>query len=116
MTIRDTLRSAVSRAMKERDREALGACRTALAAIDNAEAVPVDESGPGAIELTPVGPGRTDVPRHPLTENEMVGIVLHEVHERRTAAASLADTQAATAQRLSREADLLQSLVDASAG
>lgn len=113
-SIRDALRSAVLQSMKERDRDALAVYRTALAAIDNAEAIPVDEpqQAAGPIELSPTGPGRTDAPRRALTEGDMVEIVRQEVHERRTAAAALAGAEPTAAQRLCREADLLESLVD----
>jgi hypothetical protein len=39
-SIRDALKAAVIQAMKQRDRGALAAYRTALGAIDNAESVP----------------------------------------------------------------------------
>lgn len=100
--IRDALRSAIVRAMKERDAEARSVYRTALAAIDNAEAVPMADADTE---------GRTEAPRRALSETEMVDIVLREAHERRAAAKSLVDAQPAAAQRLSREAELLQSLV-----
>jgi hypothetical protein len=110
--IRDALKAAVLRAMKQRDREALAVFRTALAAIDNAGAVPLDDSHrSGAIELSPVGAGQTDVARRSLTEHEMVDIVRHEVRDRRAAAASLAGAQPDTARQLRREADLLEALI-----
>ncbi len=99
--------------MKQRDRDALAVYRTALAAIDNAEAVPLGPSdAAGAIELSVVGPGRADVQRRLLTEPDMINIVLQEAHERRMAADSLAGAKPDTARRLHHEAGLLQALVD----
>lgn len=55
-SIRDALKSAVGRAMKQRDRGALAVYRTALAATDNAEAVPLGPSDhAGAIEPSKIG-------------------------------------------------------------
>jgi hypothetical protein len=111
--IRDLLKSAVLRAMKNRDREALAVYRTTLAAIDNAEAVPVGPSDQaGAIELSAVGPGRTDAQRRLLSEQNMIDIVLGEADERRVAAESLAGVKPGAAQRLHHEADLLQALAE----
>ncbi len=74
--------------MKARDRVALAALRSTLAAIDNAEAV--DRAGPVrerlAIEQTPVGVGAVEVPRRVLTEAEVEGIVRAEMAERVAAA------------------------------
>lgn len=112
-SIRDGLRSAVVQAMKQGDRPALAAYRTALAAIDNAESVPMDHSHrAGAIETSPVGVGRADAPRRLLTEQDMVEIVRREVADRCASAASLAETRPDHAERLRREASLLQRLVD----
>ena len=111
-SIRDLLRSAVLQAMKRRDRALLAMYRTALAAIDNAESVPGDEQyRAGAIELSPVGLGRADVPRRHLTEQDMIDIVLAEVHARRAAADALAGAEPGAAQQLRGEADVLRALL-----
>jgi uncharacterized protein YqeY len=111
-SIRDALKAAVIQAMKQRDRGALAAYRTALGAIDNAESVPSGTSHQAsAMELSAVGAGRTDVPRRLLTEQDMIDIVLQEANERRAAAESLGGTQPDAAQRLRHEASLLQALV-----
>ncbi len=112
MSLRDDLRAAVKRAMKERDRAALAVFRSALAAIDNAEAVPVDPSQrAGAIELSS-GPGRTEAQRQLLSEHDIIDVVRREVVERRSAAARLSDTRTDVADQLNREADELQNMVD----
>ena len=49
--------------------------RTALAAIDNAEAIPLaEEHRAGAIELSALGVGRTEAERRPLTLEEEIDI------------------------------------------
>jgi uncharacterized protein len=47
-TVRSRLRVALRAAMKERDAAAMSALRSALAAIDNAEAVPASRQPPAA--------------------------------------------------------------------
>jgi uncharacterized protein len=87
-TLRLRLREALRAGMKSRDRIAVGAVRSALAAIDNAEAVqaaaPAGQSL--AIEHSPVGVGAADVGRRALTEADVVEIVRAEVTDRETAA------------------------------
>jgi uncharacterized protein len=112
MTI--ALRRAMTRAMKDRDRAALAAYRTALAAIDNAAAVPLAGGHrAGAVEQSPVGVGQTDAERRSLTEQDMTEIVRAEVQDRRATADSLAVTNPAAAQELRLEASLLADLLDA---
>lgn len=111
--IRDVLRAAVIRAMKERDRPALSVYRSALAAIDNAEAVPLrDVDRAGAIESSVTGAGHTDVARRVLTEQDMIDVVRREITELHTSAESLAGTDSAAEQRLRSAAGLLQALLD----
>lgn len=113
--IRVALRSALIRAMKQRDREALAAYRAALAAIDNAEAVPLAPTDrAGAIEMSAVGAGRTEVQRRHLTDQDVIDIVTHETNELRQAAESLSDSAPETSQQLYRQAILLQTMIDAS--
>ncbi len=103
--------------MKEKDRAALATYRTALAAIENAEAVPLgEEHRAGAVQLSPVGVGRADVQRRPLTEQEMTEIIQLDAQDRLAAAKSVADANPDTARRLRREASLLIALLDDSAG
>jgi len=99
--------------MKQRDRAAVAVYRSALAAIDNAEAVPGDEvPAAGAIESPVVGVGRMEAARRLLTEEDMVAIVRREAQERRTAADVVADARPDAAQGLHREASLLDALLD----
>jgi uncharacterized protein len=86
--LRQRLRAALPAAMKARDRVAVAALRSTLAAIDNAEAV--EEAGSAgrslAIEQSPVGVGAAEVARRELTEAQVEHIVRAEVAEREAAA------------------------------
>lgn len=111
-SIRTTLKAVLLRAMKQRDREAALVYRAALGAIDNAETLPLGtEIRAGAIELSAVGVGRSDVPRRALTEHEMIAIVVGEARERSAAAGLVETTNPTYAKQLHREANLLLSFV-----
>jgi hypothetical protein len=111
-SVRAALRREMSRAMKERDRRALAAYRTALSAIDNAEAVPLtDEHRAGAVELSPLGVGRTDAERRPLTERDMRELVRLQAEDCRVTALVLERTNSDAAQELHRDAMLLLELL-----
>ncbi len=89
--VRERLRVALRAAMRERDRGAVSALRTTLAAIDNAEAVDTTARvGPtaraGAIESSAVGVGAAEVARRELSEEDIVAIVRAEIAEREQAA------------------------------
>jgi uncharacterized protein YqeY len=86
--LRQRLRAALPVAMKARDRVAVAALRSALAAIDNAEAVdrPASVDQRLAIEQIPVGVGAAEVARRVLTQPQVEHIVRAEVAERETAA------------------------------
>ena len=111
--IRQLLRAALLQAMRQRDKEAVSAYRTTLSAIDNAEALPLgDHDRAGAIELSARGPGATEAPRRSLSEADVVHIVNQEAVDLRAAAASLERHNPDAAGRLSRQAVLLQALLD----
>jgi uncharacterized protein len=81
--LRVVLRSRLTAAMRERDRAAVSVLRTAVAAIENAEAVPTDE---GAAVTTSadvagaaIGLGVTEGERRPLDDPAERSIVLAEV-------------------------------------
>jgi len=86
--LRQRLRAALPAALKARDRLAVAALRSTLAAIDNAEAVdrPAAVDRHLAIERIPVGVGAAEVVRRALTEAEIERIVRAEVAERESAA------------------------------
>nr|WP_200948471.1 MULTISPECIES: hypothetical protein [unclassified Kitasatospora] len=76
--------------MKARDKVATSALRSALAAIENAEAVDVPAGAVGselAIERIPVGLGAAEAERRVLTEARIEQIVRAEITDRESAAA-----------------------------
>ncbi len=101
LPLRDRLRAALTAAMKRRDRCAAGALRSALGAIDNAEAVDASEVRAGAIESSAVGLGVAEARRRELTEADIERIVRTEIDERHAAA-----TEYETLGRADRAADL----------
>ncbi|KAA9154297.1 hypothetical protein FPZ12_032340 [Amycolatopsis acidicola] len=89
--MRDNLRDALKTALKSRDRSAISALRSALAAIDNAEAIPVDQSvdttaGNEHVAGAALGVGAAEARRRTLTEADVRSIVENEVRERTGAA------------------------------
>ncbi|MCC3768810.1 GatB/YqeY domain-containing protein [Streptomyces sp. UNOC14_S4] len=101
--------------MRARDKVSVSTLRATLAALDNAEAVPVGEAGLRgvALEHSPVGAGTTEAVRSELSERDVVDIVHAEITERLDAAAQLtAPAHAGRAARLRAEAAVLQRLLD----
>lgn len=99
--------------MAQRDHSAIGVFRTALGAIDNAEAIPLTEAHrAGAIESSAFGVGRTDAVRRSLTRADEIDVVRREVRERRVAADAVATANPDAARRLRDEASRLQALLD----
>jgi uncharacterized protein YqeY len=92
-TLRDRLRAALRSAMLAKDAAAVGALRSALAALDNAEAVDAaPSSGPTVathprLAGTTVGVGAAEVERRSLSEDEQRAVLQAEVDERLAAAA-----------------------------
>jgi uncharacterized protein YqeY len=89
-TVRDRLRAALPDAMKARDSVAVAALRSALGAIDNAEAVDAAQApqpGVGHARLagTVGGLRATEVARRRLTAAEMDEVVRAEVADRHAA-------------------------------
>jgi uncharacterized protein len=106
MSVQVRLQQALSRALKERDTEAVSALRSALGAIANAEAVPVPQRTGTEVML---GAGPSEVPRRELTEGEIVDVVEAEIVERRQAAEDLVGLgQDAHVQRLVGQAEVLE--------
>ena len=115
--IRDRLHQALRDAMRARDRAAASALRSALAALDNAGAVPpgpgpAAASGPhfaGAV----AGLGAGEAPRRGLAAGESEQIVRAEIAEREAAAAGYAQAgHGEQARRLRKEACLLASVIE----
>ncbi|WP_093775658.1 hypothetical protein [Streptomyces sp. yr375] len=101
--------------MRARDKVAVSALRATLAALDNAEAVPVDEAELRgvALEQSPVGAGATEAVRCELSESGVVDVVRAEAAERLEVAAQLtAPAHADRAARLREEAAILLRFLD----
>ncbi|HZP54660.1 hypothetical protein [Actinocrinis sp.] len=86
--LRQRLRDALSGAIKARDKVAVAALRSTLAAIDNAEAVQVPQRAGEqlAIEQLRIGVGSAQAARRELTEAQIERIVRGELAEREAAA------------------------------
>jgi uncharacterized protein len=140
--LRDRLRRALPPAMKARDRPAVTALRSALAAIDNAGAVdptptppadqaPADQAPPdqglpdrglpdrpqASAQLTfagtVAGVGATEVERRSLSQAQMEAIVRAEIADRETAATGYERAgQPDRAERLRAEAEVLLAHLD----
>lgn len=101
--------------MRARDKAAVSALRATLAALDNAEAVPVDEAVTrgAAVEESPAGAGATEAVRCELSESGVADIVRAEATERLDAAAQLtASAHAERVIRLRAEAAVLLGLLE----
>ena len=112
--LRTRLRAALSAAVKQRDAALVTVLRTTLAALDNAEAVPLGEHDPGslALEATPVGVGAREVARRALSDEEVERLVRAEIRERRDAARIYEQAgRHEHARRLRQEADALTTAV-----
>jgi uncharacterized protein len=122
VSVRSRLQAALRAAMKERETVAMSGLRSALAAIANAEAVPLPEASARrtapASENVPIaggvaGLGGGEIDRRVLTEDEAAAIAAAEAADRRAAAR---DYQAAghadRAARLRREAQAIESALD----
>jgi uncharacterized protein len=115
--LRGRLRAALPAAMKARDTATVAALRSALAAIDNAEAVESTQ-GPTAAahpELagTVAGVGAAEARRRSLPEDEVERIVRAEVADRRAAATAYERAgRPERAERLRAEADALGAHLD----
>ncbi len=104
MTIRERLRDALAVAMKARDRSAITALRSALSAIDNAEAVDTPDT-PAAVDDSPIagsirGLGAGEGVRRALSEDDVAALVRTEIDDRLTHAAQYREAgrrEAATA-------------------
>lgn len=107
------LRADLTAAMRARDASKVRVLRTVLAAIDNAEAVPADASGPATSGESPIagaasGVGATEAARRELTAGDIAALVRAERDERVAAAAELAAVGAVEqAAELRAEAALL---------
>ena len=115
---RQRLQLALREALKARDTIAASALRSALAAIDNATAVPPASApgpGPGGPHVAGAvaGLGAAEAERRRLTEADVEEIVRAEVADRQAAARDYDRTgHADQAERLRHEAHVLTSVID----
>lgn len=103
--------------MRAGDKAAVSALRATLGALDNAEAVPVEETALRglALEQSPVGAGATEAARRELSEDSVVEVVKAEAAERLEVAAQLtAPAHGQRAARLRAEAAVLLRFLDGS--
>ncbi|WP_209306508.1 hypothetical protein [Blastococcus sp. CT_GayMR19] len=110
MNVRERLRTALPAALKQRDAALVAVLRATLAALDNAEAVPLPEHGHGslALEETPVGVGVREMARRDLSDEDVKRLVRDEIDERRRAARVYEQAgEHERARRLRHEADTL---------
>ncbi len=110
--MRDRLRHDLTLALKARDSVAVAALRSAIAAIDNAEAVDADGVRPSTtsehIAGATEGVGSSEVARRELGVSEVREILRTQVEERSLAAAEYEKLgREDAAARLRREASLL---------
>jgi hypothetical protein len=86
--LRERLRDALGVAIKARDKVAMAVLRSALAAIDNAEAVerPAGADRQSALGLIPIGAGAAEAARRELTPQQIEQIVRAELTQREAAA------------------------------
>ena len=119
---RAALRRGLTAALKTRDSDALAALRTALAAIDNAEAVPAPATNSPITSAHVAGSrggvGSTEAVRRQLSASELHAILRSQIDEHsREAGRYEALGHAAAAERLRRQASTLATyLADAPPG
>ena len=111
--LRGRMSSALTEAMRARDKVAVSALRSALSAVANAEAVAIDTMPrAGAVESAAVGAGAADAPRRRLTEADVRLIVGAEVAEHDRSAAHLRDAgRPDDADRVAAQAAVLRELL-----
>lgn len=111
--MRTSLRQDLKAALRARDRDAISALRSAIADIENAEAVDITDAtgraGASTSDPPPAGPAvAAEADRRVLSEADEVAIVREAVAERRSAAAEYEQLgHADQATRLHTEAGLL---------
>ena len=105
--------AALTDAMRARDRDAVPALRSALAAVANAEAVPIHTMpSAGAVEKAAVGVGAADAPRRELGEDDVRSVLEAEVAEHDRAALHLGEAgHPDEARRVAAQAEVLRGIL-----
>lgn len=107
MHLREQMKTDLTRAMKARQSASVATLRSVLAAIDNAEAVPVSEP---TMPVEPILGKSNEAPRKVLSADDIRQIIQNEVDERRDASAKYARLGLQSeAERLQAAATLLAS-------
>ena len=113
--VKRELRDGLTSAMKDRRVDAITVLRSALAAIDNAEAISTDSLGDPGAGRNPLGEsfGATEVPRRTLDAGELAEILRAECDGRLRAAEHYdLHGRGAEAERMKREAAALAGYVE----
>lgn len=116
--LRDTLCERLESAVRARDRQTVEALRSVIAALENAEAVPVASHGsPVAMSKhvagAAVGVGAGEVPRRVLSREDERALVAREVAELRSSAATLAEAgRHERSEKLIRRAETVEELLN----
>jgi hypothetical protein len=114
---KDALRARIRAARSARSAGALTVLGDALAAVENAEALPAGAAAPpsdGPFAGSAAGLGAAEVPRRILSSAEVIAILEREVALRRAAAADYARLgRGAEADALRAQADVLQAFLEA---
>lgn len=110
---RDTLREALLTARKDRDAVRVSALRSALSAIDNAEAVEARVEAPSSATIAGgvVGLGAAEVARRELSDAHIRELMRAEIDERSTAANAVEASHTERAADLRAEAAVLRDLL-----
>ena len=110
MQVREQMKADLRQAMKARQSATVATLRAVLAALDNAEAVPVPVS-PRPEE--PVFGQRHEVPRKLLSTDDIRQLIQKEADERRAASLKYANLgQSAEAERLQTAATLIETYLN----
>lgn len=111
MQLREQMKMDLIQAMKTQERATVATLRSVLAAIDNAEAVPVRES---KASVEPIAGKSNEVPRKVLSADEIRQIVQRERDERQHASVTYGQLgQKAEAARLQKAAALIATYLTA---
>lgn len=110
MSLREQMKADLTQAMKTRQSATVATLRAVLAAIDNAEAVPIETP---ARPVEPVLGQQHEVPRKHLSGDDIRQIIQTEATERRAASIKYANLgQPAEAERLLTAATLIETYLN----
>lgn len=110
MQLREQMKADLRQAMKARQSATVATLRALLAAIDNAEAVPVPAV---TMPVEPILGQSHEVPRKLLSADDIRQIIQKEADERRAASLKYANLgQAAEAERLQTAAQLIETYLN----